>query len=145
MGNWKRVVLCAFVLTMLSMMFMAGTAYTATPKDTLIVASSDSPQNLDVNKSVHFASQEVVVGSLYEPLWEYSTVDAKGTGLREPDFSRPMEPRLAESWEVSGDGMTWTVRLRKGVRSAAGNELTAEDVKWTWDRIWNTKGLGMFY
>ena len=40
-------------------------------------------------------------------------------------------PRLAQSWTVSTDGKTYTFRLRPGVRFHDGQELTAEDVKWS--------------
>ena len=44
-------------------------------------------------------------------------------------------PWLATSWERSEDGKTWTFHLREGVKFSNGREMTAEDVKWTYDRI----------
>jgi peptide/nickel transport system substrate-binding protein len=41
-------------------------------------------------------------------------------------------PDLAESWEVSPDGLTWTFHLRRGVRFTDGSECTAEDVAFTY-------------
>lgn len=45
------------------------------------------------------------------------------------------EPYLAESWEVSDDLRTWTFRLRQGAVWHDGVPITAEDVKFTYDRI----------
>ena len=42
---------------------------------------------------------------------------------------------LAESWEQSADGLTWTFKLREGLKFHNGDPLTAEDVKFTFDRI----------
>jgi peptide/nickel transport system substrate-binding protein len=42
---------------------------------------------------------------------------------------------LSEKWEVSEDGLTWTFTLRKGVKFHNGEEMTAEDVKFTFDRL----------
>ncbi len=41
------------------------------------------------------------------------------------------EPSLAESWEHSDDGLTWTFHLRKGLRWSDGEPLTADDVIFT--------------
>ena len=51
------------------------------------------------------------------------------------DSGRTIIPDLAHSWEISKDGKTYTFFLRKGVQFHDGAELTAEDVKATFDRI----------
>ncbi len=43
-------------------------------------------------------------------------------------------PSLAESWSVSKDGLTYEFVLRKGVKFHNGDPLTAEDVKFSFDR-----------
>src|SRR5260370_25854132 len=55
---------------------------------------------------------------------------------RDPrDGGKTIIPDLAHSWEISKDGKTYTFHLRKGVQFHDGAELTAEDVKATFDRI----------
>jgi peptide/nickel transport system substrate-binding protein len=39
-------------------------------------------------------------------------------------------PRLAESWEVSEDGRTWTIKLHEGITFSDGTPFTAEAAKW---------------
>ena len=45
------------------------------------------------------------------------------------------EPGLAESWETSEDGLTWTFQIRDDVTWSDGEPLTAEDVAFTYSRI----------
>jgi ABC-type transport system substrate-binding protein len=54
---------------------------------------------------------------------------------RDPFDSSNIIPDLAHSWEIAEDGKTYTFFLRKGVEFNDGAELTAEDVKATFDRI----------
>jgi peptide/nickel transport system substrate-binding protein len=51
------------------------------------------------------------------------------------DDSMAPVPELAESWEVSKDGLVWTFKLRQGVKFHDGQELTSADVKFTFDRL----------
>lgn len=55
-----------------------------------------------------------------------------------------IKPHLAERWEVSEDGLTWTFYLRSGVKFHDGSEVTAEDVKFSMDRL-ITIGEGYSY
>ncbi|PTD94724.1 hypothetical protein C9439_01025 [archaeon SCG-AAA382B04] len=44
-------------------------------------------------------------------------------------------PDLAKAWEVSDDGLTYTFYLRENVEFHNGEEMTSEDVKWSFDRL----------
>jgi peptide/nickel transport system substrate-binding protein len=48
-----------------------------------------------------------------------------------------LEPALAESWEMSDDGITYTFHLREGVLFSDGTPLTADDVIYSWTRAAN--------
>lgn len=79
---------------------------------------------------------------LHEPLFRWG---ARRKGWMHTQCAiSDLEPRLAESYEVSLDGLVYTVHLRKGVKSVFGNELTADDVKWSWDRALGTRSVGTF-
>lgn len=47
------------------------------------------------------------------------------------------EPLLAKSYEVSDDGKTYTIKLREGVKFHNGEDMTAEDVAYSYDYIRN--------
>lgn len=52
-----------------------------------------------------------------------------------PDRAGNFVGVLAESWDTSADGMTWTFKLRPNVKFHNGEVVTADDVKWIFDRI----------
>ena len=56
-------------------------------------------------------------------------------GLTFFDDDLNLVPWLAESWEQSDDGLTWTFHLRHGVKFHNGREMTADDVKWSFERL----------
>lgn len=75
-----------------------------------------------------------IVSSAYEMYQlNYDTL----TDYGQKDFAA--EPSLAESWDVSDDGLTWTYSIREGVTWSDGEPLTARDVAYTFNRVMNGK------
>ncbi|WP_369822043.1 ABC transporter substrate-binding protein [Saccharomonospora sp. CUA-673] len=72
-----------------------------------------------------FASSTMVGRMTWEFLTPPSAEDATPTG------------GVAESWEPSEDGLTWTFQLREGMKWSDGEDLTSEDVKFTFEKIMN--------
>jgi len=62
------------------------------------------------------------------------------------DQDQNVVPSLAESWDVSQDGLTWTFTLRNGLKFSNGRDLTSEDVVYTYDRMLDpATGSGQAY
>ncbi len=55
-----------------------------------------------------------------------------------------IEPDLAEEWEISPDGLTYTFYLRRGVKFHDGTECAAADVKFTYETILDEKNQSPF-
>ena len=64
-----------------------------------------------------------MIKSLFDGLMDYKP----GTTELVPD--------LAESYEISPDGLTYTFKLRPGVKFHNGRELAAEDIKYSIERV----------
>lgn len=56
------------------------------------------------------------------------------------DGNSKIVPSLAESWEISDDGLEYTFHLRQGVKFHNGNDFTAEDVAYTFHRMLTVEG-----
>jgi len=56
-------------------------------------------------------------------------------GLVQFDVNLKPIPALAEFWEASRDGRTWTFTLRQGVKFHNGREMTAQDVVYSFTRL----------
>lgn len=85
---------------------------------TLILASG---RNLGPGNPHAYDSSMVLLDLVYEPLVRYA-----------PDGA--IVPALAESWEISADGLTWTFRLRQGVTFHDGTAFDAAAAKWNLER-----------
>lgn len=95
-------------------------------KKILNVAAKE-PDTLDPHSSTLGQSQ-AITRFMFRGLTRFAIKDGKVT-------TAEVEPDLAESWTLSPDGTVWTFKLRKGVQFHKGfGELTAEDVKWSFER-----------
>ena len=56
------------------------------------------------------------------------------------DGTSSIVPSLAESWEISPDGLEYTFHLAQGVKFHNGNDFTAEDVRYTFNRMLTEEG-----
>ena len=59
--------------------------------------------------------------------------------LKMNNYTLKLDPCLAESWEISPDQLTYTFHLRHGVRWHDGQPFTADDVKFTYDKLMDPK------
>lgn len=121
--------------------------------NTLIVASPQTPQSLDSEFDISLGTVDAI-GVLYDNLIEFVKIpDPEVPGvMREDIASYPDKPggvnavgKLAESWEMDKDAKWAKFKLREGIMSNWGNELTSEDVVWSWHRKFDLGGVGLFY
>lgn len=89
--------------------------------DTLIYGSAADPRGLDPALVDDIESVKVM-SNIYEGLLKYKS------------DSTEVEPSLAESWDVSKDGLTYVFHLRKGVKFQDGTDFNAQAVKFNIDR-----------
>lgn len=61
------------------------------------------------------------------------------SGVWTSDYA-DMQPRLAVDWREQADG-SWIVMLRRGIRSQFGNEFSAVDVAWAFEKAFKTRNM----
>lgn len=95
---------------------------TATPKvgGTLVIATTDEPDTLDCQVSTLGISTDIC-GLLNAGLVKIA-----------PDGT--VVPYLAEKWDISPDGLTYTFHLRNDVKFSNGDPMTANDFVYAYDR-----------
>jgi peptide/nickel transport system substrate-binding protein len=113
-----------------------------TPKEVLVITAAALPVTLDMDFGGSLESWEVLPNCC-DPLTDLA-VKTNQEGNREVDTATPPICLLCESYSRSSDGMKFTVKLRKGIKSFLGNELTSEDVRWSYERSVQLKGNGLF-
>lgn len=85
---------------------------------------ASEPDSIDpaLNTSVDGA---IMISHLFESLIRWDD-DGEGNAV--------LKPGIAESWEVSDDGLTWTFKLRDA-KLSDGKEITADDFVYSWNRL----------
>ncbi|WP_417432592.1 ABC transporter substrate-binding protein [Hoeflea sp.] len=104
--------------------FAPVTANAETPADTLIQAwAIDDIITLDPAEVFEFSASEIL-GNAYQGLVGYNVNDVSEIfGV------------IAEKWEISEDGKTFTFTIRPDMKFASGNPITAEDAVYTLQRV----------
>ena len=112
--------LTAGLWSLASVLLLAGCARRATPVEAgirdqvLYLGNGSEPRDLDPHVVVSYNDFNIVL-ALFEGL---TNIDER--------TSRPV-PGVAERWETSTDGLTWTFHLRPDARWSNGDPLTASD------------------
>ncbi|UWR64720.1 ABC transporter substrate-binding protein [Phaeobacter inhibens] len=113
-------------MTRLPFLFAASSALAilagaAAARDTVTVALQLEPPHLDPTSAAAGAIDQVLYSNVFEGLTRFM-----GDGS--------VVPGLAESWEISEDGLNYTFTLQDGVTFHDGTTMDAEDVKFSLDR-----------
>ena len=111
-------------------------------KDTLLVANEFGANMLDIQGVGANRPSYGVAWNAYDRLMTYGR--KKGPdGNPMYDFSK-LEPELATSWKMDTDGMGVTFMLRKDAKFHDGSPVTAEDVRWSFERALAMGGFPTF-
>ncbi|MEX1018188.1 MAG: ABC transporter substrate-binding protein [Litorilinea sp.] len=89
---------------------------------TLYIGQDFGPQTFDPHKNLAWASINIYE-SIYNGLVKWNEDETE------------LVPDLATAWEISEDGLVYTFTIRQGVTFHNGREMTAEDVKFSIDRL----------
>src|SRR3989475_9779666 len=114
--------LAAVVATLLAVVLLGAAVWAQAPRDVVVVGMEAEPPGLDPGQALGLHTLRVTY-QIFETL------------VTTPDDSTDVIPGLAESWQVSSDGLAWTFKLRRGVRFHDGTPLDADAVKFTFDRV----------
>ena len=115
---WARVLVAALTVT------AVPATFAKTPADQLIVGMS----MINLLSLDPAAATGLDVSEINANLYDLLLVQ----DVAEPDR---LVPALAERWEVSDDRKTLTFNLRAGVKFQSGNDLSADDVAWSLQRV----------
>jgi peptide/nickel transport system substrate-binding protein len=97
------------------------------PGGSVTIVRNEDAQGFD--KTMVFSNGSIWI---YVNLWETMTISS-------PD-GRRVQPWIAESWEESKDKLTWTFKIKDGVKFSDGSPMTSEDIKFSLDEASSTKG-----
>src|SRR4029450_6943099 len=106
----------------------------------LILAIGASPAVATVEGQMTWAVHASLAPTWFDPaetsgiVTPWMVLYALHDAIVKPLPGNPMAPSLAESWSASRDGLVFEFVLRKGVRFHNGDPVTAEDVKFSFER-----------
>lgn len=107
--------------------------------DTLVVAIGDTINSMDIHRTGTNRPSYQIAVNLYDRLLGFGT-KTLADGSLSYDY-RTLTPELAESWTVAADGGHVDFHLRRNAVFWDGSPVTAEDVKWSFDRAVSVGGF----
>lgn len=120
-GKTMRMLMAGAGVTMV--MSLAPQAFAASPADTLVIGFAiDDIISIDPAEAFELSTAEVTANS-YNLLVRLN-----------PDKTSEVVNELADSWTISDDKLTYTFKLKPGLKFASGNPITAEDVAYSFER-----------
>lgn len=141
MDQFYRKIMCALLAGSLAAGLLAGCGNSAGEKaDTEDTAASGENSALDKTGG---DGGEITIGvtsfaDTLEPTEQYFSWVVSRYGVGETlvrfDENGEIMPCLAESWEISEDQLTWTFKIREGVKFSNGDDMTPELVKASLER-----------
>ena len=117
--------------------------FTAAQKRTLTIASPFVTSNVEQETNNGDQNQQEYSQQVVEPLVEWKK-KLRPDGNYDLDFSG-FVPVLATSWQILDGGRSVVWNLRQGVKSPLGNELTGEVLKWNYERMIKSGGVGIVF
>lgn len=115
-----------------------GSALAQSREETLRVLAEGVPNTFDPSGAGANRDANGFAWNVYDRLVRFSRFET-GTGAYHYDYYN-LEGELAESWEYSEDGKSLTFHLKKNAVFHDGSPVTAEDVKWSLDRVVSMPG-----
>ncbi|HEY1723659.1 MAG TPA: ABC transporter substrate-binding protein [Magnetospirillaceae bacterium] len=134
---WGASVLAA-ILTAVGA-FGSSPAFAQSRAETLIVVAEEGPATLDIDASTANVPTHEVSWNIYDRLITHG-MKTLPDGTISYDYTK-FQPELAESWDVAPDGKSVTFHLRKDATFHDGSPVTADDVKWSFDRAVSVGGF----
>ncbi|WMS41052.1 ABC transporter substrate-binding protein [Acuticoccus sp. MNP-M23] len=107
--------------------------------DVLVGVHGETINSLDIHRTGTNRPSYQVAVNCYDRLVKFG-IKEMDDGSLSYDYS-VIEPDLAESWDVSEDGKTITFTMKDGVKFQDGSPVTAQDVKWSFDRAVTVGGF----
>ncbi|NOZ70813.1 MAG: ABC transporter substrate-binding protein [Chloroflexi bacterium] len=151
MQNWKRFFIVPGLLLVVVMLALAACGGAATPAPTAPTPAPAEPTKAPAEPAatqppavtapttlrVTFAWPTFIDPAVGNDYSSSSAMLNLYDSLVFPNKDGGVDPWLAESWETSADGLTWTFKLRQGVKFHDGSALTASDVVYSMQRLQN--------
>lgn len=103
----------------------------------LVLAYSDGGTTVDPAMASDLTSDTLTLAT-YDTLVQFGVKEENGKQVAD---TVNIKAAIAESWKTSDDGLTYTFKIRQA-KFQNGDPVTAEAVKWSYDRLYNVGGSG---